>query len=50
MFTMILFYFFIVMLTVGAVINFILWMGELKDRYKYTSMQRRILNELVKSK
>lgn len=50
MFTMILFYSMIVMLTVGAVINFILWMSELKDRYKYSSMQKRILNDLAKSK
>ena len=50
MFTIILFYLFVVMLTVGAVINFILWMGELKDRYKYQSLQKQILDEFAKSR
>ena len=50
MFTIILFYLFIVMLTVGAVINFVLWMSELKDRYKYQALHKQILDELAKSK
>lgn len=50
MFTIILFYFFIIMLTVGAIINFILWMKELKDRYKYMAFHKRILDELARTK
>ena len=50
MFTIILFYSFIVMLTVGALINFILWMSELRDRYKYQSIQKQILDDLAKIK
>lgn len=46
MFTIILYYFIVAMLGIGAFINFILWLGELKDAYNH----RRVINELVKDK
>ena len=50
MFITILYYFIVAMLVVGAIINFILWMVELKDTYAYKHMvlQRKMAEEAIK--
>lgn len=46
MFTIILYYFIVVMLVAGALINFVLWLGEIREAYNY----RREMNRSLKIK
>lgn len=50
MFTTILFYFIVIMLIAGIVINFILWMVELKDAYKHSVAHKQMMSKLSKGR